>query len=140
MITKAIRKAHLQAKEKNWDVVYYAMDIHGTMIYPNYEAGVVPKDFYPHAKETLQVLSKIPHIKLILHTCAHPHEIEEYKVYFKEHEINFLYVNENPEVKNGGYGCFDKKLYCNVMFEDKAGFDPDTDWVEVKRLVEELYN
>ena len=139
MITRAIRNAHKQLAEKQWEVVYYAMDIHGTMIYPNFQAGVVPKDFYPHAKETLQLMSKVPQIKLILYTCSHPHEIDEYWDFFKELEIRFHHVNENPEVGNGGYGCFDKKFYTNVIFDDKAGFDPETEWLEVKALIEELY-
>ncbi len=139
MITRAIKNAHAHAKSKKWDTVYYAVDIHDTMIYANYTAEVIPKDFYPHAKETLQLLSKVPGIRLILYTCSHPHEIVEYLEYFKSHDINFHHVNGNPEVINGEYGCFEKKFYTNVIFDDKAGFDAETEWIEVKKLIEELY-
>jgi len=47
-------------------------------------------------------------------------------------------VNENPEVLNLKYGCYDKKPYFNVVFEDKAGFDPMTDWLLVKGLLENI--
>ncbi len=139
MISKAIRNAHKTSTERSWDLTYWAIDIHGTMIVPNYLAGEIPRDFFPGVIEAMQLLSKIPTIKLILYTCSHPHEIDQYLEYFKLHNIHFDFVNGNPEVPSGGYGCFDQKFYLNVLMDDKAGFDPETDWLEVKQLLEELW-
>lgn len=129
-VIKAITKSFLEKERKNFDTLYYLFDIHGTILKPNYEVNNIPTEFYPNAKETLQLLSKIPDICLILYTCSHPNEIEQYLQFFKNNDIEFKYVNENPEVQTqlNGYGCYDKKPYMNVLFEDKSGFDPETDW------------
>jgi len=142
-IVKSILTNHFEYKiVRHWDKVYYAFDIHGTILKPNYQYGNTPKDFYPMALETLQLISKLPDICMILYTCSHPHEIDEYLELFKENDIHFQYVNENPEVPTdtNGYGNYDKKPYMNVLFEDKAGFDPENDWAEVYALLLANYN
>ena len=123
--------------KRNWDKTYWAFDIHGTILKPNYEYGNIPKEFYPFAKETLQLVSKMEDVVMILYTCSHPHEIEQYIEYFEENDINFDYINENPEIPTNleGYGNYDKKPYMNVLFEDKAGFDGDNDWYSVLQLL-----
>lgn len=67
---------------------------------------------------------------LILYASSHPNEIEKYISDLKAHNIIFNYVNENPEIDNtkGSFGHYDKKPYFNVLFDDKAGFDPINDW------------
>lgn len=141
-ITHSININHFAYKEKRgWDKTYWFFDIHSTILKPNYQAGNIPKEFYPHAKETMRLISKLPDICMVLYTCSHPHEIEQYLEFFKENDIHFQYVNENPEVITdlNGYGCYDKKPYINVLFEDKAGFDPETEWLEVLALLKEKY-
>lgn len=123
------------ARERGWERTYWAFDVHGTMIFPNYSSVEIPKQFYPHAKEVLQALSLREDVCMILFTCSHSHEMEQYLEYFRNNNIHFKYVNCNPEVASGGYGCFDSKFYFNVLFEDKAGFDPVEDWLKVKELL-----
>ena len=140
-IVNAVSNSFLVKKARGWNRIYYFFDIHGTIIRPNYKVNDVPTEFYPHAIETLQFLSNREDICMILYTCSHPHEIEQYQRMFKEHNINFEYVNENPEVvtKPNEYGCYDKKPYMNVLFEDKAGFDGDTDWLLVLQYLKVVY-
>lgn len=141
-IINSIVKNHFELKEKrNWDKTYWFFDIHGTILAPNYKHGDIPKEFYPYAKETLQYLSKLDDIVMGIYTCSHPNEIEEYIQMFAEMDIKFAFVNENPEVvtEANGYGCYDKKPYMNVLFEDKAGFDPETEWKLVLFLMREKY-
>ena len=128
MIIKALEKAIEVKNRKNWERTYWAFDIHETIIKPNWSGEEIPKEFYPYAKETMQLISQQKDVVRILYTCSHPHEIEEYLEYFKGFDIHFDYVNENPEVKNGSYGFYDQKPYFNVLFEDKSGFDCLTDW------------
>lgn len=137
MVTKAINKFYEQKKLRNWEIGYWAFDIHGTILKPNYELGNIPSQFYPMAKETLQLISKFKDITMLLYSCSHPHEIEEYLKLFKENDINFTWVNENKDVTTNiyGYGNYDKKPYMNVLFEDKAGFDADNDWQEIYSLM-----
>jgi hypothetical protein len=132
-VVRAIENAYKQKQERGWDKMYWAFDIHGTILKPNYESGNIPKDFYPFARTALQFISGMEDVVLILYTCSHPHEIELYLEYFKLNGIIFDYVNENPEIKTSmeGYGNYDKKPYMNVLFEDKASFDPEIEWSEV---------
>lgn len=138
MITKAIHNAFRHARERSWEKTYWAFDIHGTMIEPNYKPGEIPRTFYPHAREALQRISRREDVVLILYTCSHPHELDEYDAFFKEHGIHFNYLNCNPEVQSGAYGCFETKFYFNVLFEDKAGFDPAEDWEKVHEVLDSL--
>jgi len=132
-VIKAINNFYEDKPKRGWDKGYFFFDIHGTILKPNYTYGDTPKDFYPYAQETLQFISKLSDICMIIYTCSHPNEIEEYIKLFNENGIRFQYVNENPEIKTdtNGYGCYDKKPYMNVLFEDKSGFDPMEDWEEV---------
>lgn len=133
-IIKSIKVNHFEYKAKRgWDKTYWFVDLHGTVLKPNYEKGKIPTEFYPDAKETLQLLTKMTDVSLVMFTCSHPNEIIEYVNFFSEHGITFNYINLNPEVKTdvNGYGCYDNKPYMNVLFEDKAGFDPETEWTEV---------
>ena len=142
-ILKSIQKNHFDYKPKT-DVpkkTYWFFDIHGTILRPNYKYGNTPKDFYPYAVETLQLLSTLPDIVMVVYTCSHPHEINEYVKLFESNNIKFHYINDNPEVPTdiNGYGCYDKKPYMNVLFEDKAGFDAETEWKEVLDLMKSKY-
>jgi hypothetical protein len=141
-VLNSIKINHFKNKEeRGWDKTFWFFDIHATILKPNYSYGNIPKEFYPYAKETLQLISKLQDIELILYTCSHPHEIEEYLIYFKSYDIHFKYINENPEVKTqpNGYGCYDKKPYMNVLFEDKAGFDAETEWEEIFNFLVSKY-
>lgn len=135
MITKAILNSQRHARERGWDKTYWAFDIHGTILKPTYQTGVVSTEFYPFAREALQELSRKPSIVRVLYTCSYPHEIVEYTAFFRSHDIHFDYVNENPLIITGAYGHYERKFYFNVLFEDKAGFDPLTDWEPVLALL-----
>ena len=138
MIIRAIANSFIHARRRNWAKTYWAFDIHGTMIRPNYKTNEISTEFYPYAVEVMQALSKRTDIVRILYTCSYPHEIVQYMELFKAHGIHFDYVNSNPEVTDGGYGYYKDKFYFNVLFEDKAGFDGETDWVEVKKWLETM--
>jgi len=131
MITKAIEKAFRKKRDQQWEYTYWAIDLHETVLEPNWSTISIPLTFYPSAKEALQLISRQSDIIMIMYTCSHPHEVNEYLAFFKRHDIHFHYVNENPLVKNMEYGNYDKKPYFNVLFEDKAGFDPLEDWEKV---------
>jgi hypothetical protein len=135
MITRAIKNCLENAKLKGWDKTYWAFDIHGTMLMPTFKTGVVSTVFYPYAKEVMQILSRQKNIVRILYTCSYPEEIVQYLKYFEKFDISFDHVKENPDVCTGAYGHYDRKFYFNVLFEDKAGFDPLSDWKEVYELL-----
>ena len=136
----AFKQAYLDKERKSFDKIYVLIDLHGTIIKPNYTYGKIPTEFYPNALETLKLMTICEDITLIMYTCSHPHEINEYVELFKKNGIKFEYVNENPEVvtQANGYGCYDKKPYMNVLLDDKAGFDP-SEWDEVLDFLKQRY-
>lgn len=130
-IIRAIDKCLTSMEKRGWEKVYFYFDIHETVLYPDYNNNEALK-FYDHAMEVLQYLSKRKEIVIALYTCSYPKEIEKYIKFFNEHEIKFEYVNKNPDVLNTSYGFYEDKPYFNVLFEDKAGFDAENDWILVK--------
>lgn len=141
-IINGINNYYKEKEKRNWDTGYWFFDIHGTILKPNYQAGNIPDEFYPKALETLQLISKMDDIVMVLYTCSHPHEIVEYLKIFEANDIHFKYVNENPEVKTDleGYGNYDKKPYMNLLFEDKAGFDAENEWHDVYNHLMDIEN
>jgi hypothetical protein len=128
-VVNAIEIALKVQKERGWDRTYWFFDLHGTVLKPTYSSGKICNEFYPLAKEVMQVLSDRDDVIMVMYTCSYPEEIKKYIIFFEENGIKFNYINENPEVDNSKYGFFDKKPYMNVLFEDKAGFNPETDWI-----------
>lgn len=130
-IIKSIERAYQLKKERKWEYIYWAIDLHATCIEANYSNTNTPTNIFPEALAPLRILSNDPQIKLIMWTASHPEQIVLYDKVFRDENIHFDYFNENPEVQTEGtltYGNYDKKFYFNVLLDDKAGFDPDTDW------------
>jgi len=132
-VISAIYKAFEHKEKRNWDTIFFAIDIHDTIIKSNYQTGNIPTEFYPNAIVGLQELTLRKDIKLILYTCSHPHEILEYLKLFRKYNIFFDFINENTDVKTNlqGYGNYEQKPYFNVLLDDKAGFNPISDWPKV---------
>jgi len=126
------------AEQRQWYETYWAFDIHGTISIPDYRKGIkkTPSEisqviYYPFAKETLQLLTKTrPDVIKLIWSSSYPEELKSYIETFEKDEIIFKYANENPEITDakGSFGFYDKKFYFNIMLEDKAGFNPETDW------------
>lgn len=131
-IVKWMDKMFKHAEEREWFETYFLIDIHGCISKPDYQLSIKEKkiDFYPYAKEVLQLMTERKDIIMILYTSSHPDEVAAYQKQFEENNIHFKYVNENPEVSNakGNFGYYYAKPYCNVLLDDKAGFHPYTDW------------
>ena len=132
-ILKWIIKMFNYSKERKWYSVYFALDIHGVISKPDYRKTIKEINYYPYAKETLQLLSKRDDIVMFLFTSSYSDEINKYMDIFKKDQIHFKYINENLEISdsNGSFGYYEKKPYFNVYFEDKAGFNPYIDWYPI---------
>jgi len=133
MILDAIDRMFKRSFEKEWYETYWAFDLHGTIVKPNYTKDKVDVKYYPYAKETLQLLTKRKDVIMILWTSSFPEEIMQYVKIFEKDGIHFDGVNKNPGIssKNGNFGYYEEKFYFNVLFEDKAGFNPEREWKEV---------
>ena len=132
MLSKSINDSFELAKKKDWKRVYWAIDIHGVVIKPTYDSNK-PDVFYDKAIPVLKQLSKRTDICLIMFTCSYQTTIDKYIEIFQGLGILFDYVNSNPEIVDNEYSSYKDKVYYNVFLEDKAGFDPLTDWDVVEQ-------
>jgi hypothetical protein len=130
MIKKAIHRAYQTMRSRNWDTIYWAIDLHGVCLKSNYDNGG-----YTFINQTvvdgLQAITARKESKIILWSSCHDHEKTAIVDFFGQHGIMVHYFNENPDEKNTKTGCFDQKFYFSILLDDKAGFDPDVDWFEV---------
>ena len=141
-IIKSFEDAFGRSKAKGWDKVYVMVDLHGTIFKPCYHKEE-KFEYYPWAKETLQLMSKFNKnnvsIVLILWTSSTPESLKPYYVKFLDDKIDFRYINENPEVSaqstDPKSSCFTNKYYFNVGLDDKFGFDPEHDWPEIYKFL-----
>lgn len=137
MICQWIDKMFKRAFEKKWYNTYWAFDIHGTILIPTFRKNNMDFKFYPWAKETLQLISKRKDIVMIMFTSSYPKEIIHYQKMFKNNNIHFDFINENPIIANnlGNFGFYENKFYFNVLFEDKSGFSPYEEWKPIYDLL-----
>lgn len=138
VIVQAILTQYEVARARRWDRTYWAVDLHGTLIRPNYRDDELSTDFYAHAVETMRLLTRRSDVILIMYTCSWPREVRRYIEKFQTNGICFDFVNKNPEVKSEGYGDYREKPYFNVLLDDKAGFDPELHWEEILDLLPRL--
>jgi len=127
MILNAIIRAYQDKYKRNWDTIYFAIDLHGTII-KKYTGDDIK--VYEKAAEALRFITVIPGIIPILYTSTSPDNLKPFYKWCSENGIIFKYLNENPECPSNKTGDFSKKFYFNVLLDDRAGFNPDTDWLE----------
>ena len=138
----AIPRAYAVMKERNWDTVYWAVDLHGTVIESNYRTGTYSY-ISEEAKLALQAISALPETKLILWSSMYGPDQANIMELFRLDGIKVDWFNENPEAENTNSGCFNQKFYFSVLVDDKAGFDP-SEWSAVMattlQLSEDFHN
>jgi len=119
--------------DRNWDNIYVAIDWHDTMMPATYSNGEYGEyKLYPFAETVLKWMSDSSEIRLILYTCSHPEQKAEFiHNMHQRYGINFDYHNGNPEVPNTETGDFSEKFYYNLLLDDKAGFNPNIDWLDL---------
>lgn len=133
-IIKVFEKELEKMRERNWDCIYVLLDIHGTIFVPSYNEEELYL-YYPYAKETLQAISRIKYIKLILWSSTKKDFLYNYFLQLVDDDIYIDYFNFNDEVKeedcNFDTASFKYKTYFNVGIDDRFGFEPEKDWKEL---------
>lgn len=117
---------------RNWDCIYVFVDIHDTIMKSTFSTEVDISNCYDNAIEALQVLSQQKDIKLFLWTSCNIQTARKYIDKFEKLGVKFLDVNRNYAVSNSRYACYDSKPYFNICLDDKCGFDPHKDWLEIR--------
>lgn len=132
MINRAVREAFRRKKERGWDCIYWAVDIHDTIFPGKYcsdQEYIVSSKYAP---KVLKWISDQPDHKIIVWTSSYAKDFEKVARFFKkEYGINFDYHNGNPECGNNKYAEFTSKFYFNILCDDKAGFCQYTDWLNI---------
>ena len=126
-ILKAVKRAETTANNRHYDTIFWAIDLHGVILHSTYAQGHyrVTND---HAITFMRYLSAIERHRIIIWSSCHDEEKPAIIAFLESHGIKVDYFNENPEVENTHSGAFDQKFYFSILLDDKAGFDPDTDW------------
>jgi hypothetical protein len=122
-------------KKNGWDCIYVLVDLHGTIFKPSGSMVYEKFEFYPYAKECLQMLSRRSDIKLILWTSTYGEDIETYVDVLSRNGIRFADINENRLEASTALQDFSEKFYFNVGIDDKFGFDPMEDWAHLFRYL-----
>ena len=123
-------------RERNWDSIYVLVDVHGVMMEPNYRG--ISTTIYSQCLEPLRLLSNDKRVKLIMWTCSNADHLDQYWQMFQDQGVVFDYINENPEVAfKDSIGDYSVKLYANVIMDDKAGFEPESDWTELLEYLQQ---
>lgn len=129
-ILNAFKKAFEVQKKKGWDKIYVAVDIHETMMKPTWSSQK-STEYYDYCQIVLHHLSNREDVCLIQWSSSSPVNNLDYQKEFRSRGINFNYINSNPEVQSTDYADFDSKFYANVIIDDKAGFDPEKEWLNL---------
>lgn len=148
MIINQFIKSFRLIKERNWDKIFVAIDIHDTILKACYYKQET-FTFFPFAKKALRLMSHNPQISMILWTCSNAEALNQYIEIFKKEKIKFDYVNCNPECPSTDLANFNQKFYMNVGLDDKFGFQPYIDWLliyiffkweeQIKKITKYLY-
>ena len=142
-MSKYIHSMFLKSFRKEWYDTYFLIDLHGTIIKPDYKLEKII-EYYSYAKEAMQLISKRKDIVKIMWTCSNLDEINFYNEQFKKDNILFDKINENDNIssRNGNFGHYDRKMYANIIIDDKAAFDPEVEWKYIYSLFKayETYN
>ena len=142
MITTAVRKSFTKKRNggwEDWPLMYWAIDLHDVIIPASYKKTHEGIEFAYCAKEVLQWLTKQDDMCLILYTCSHENYTEEILEWLWMNSIQFDYVNENPKVDSDDLRNVGGKFYFDIMLEDKAGFDLNYDWGNIKASLQDLH-
>ena len=133
-----ITRAFELKNKKNWEYIYIALDLHGTII-PERTSKEDNFTFFPNAAITLKEMSEREDIKLILFTGSTNTYIKKFLKVAKEKDIHFDFINENTEVNSSDREsfCAKSKLYFNVLLDDRAGFE-GKDWKDIRNLLKTL--
>lgn len=135
-IFNAIKSAYCKGAERNWDKVYWALDLHGTCIDSTYEKHVY-RWLTPGVKDALIELCNLQETHLILWSSVHPDEQAGIVSFFESEGIRITGFNFNPFEASNAVSCFDSKFYMSIIVDDKAGFDP-LDWPTIPAFVESM--
>ena len=125
----AVVKALDKCDKNAWPCIYWAIDLHGTLIPSSRKKGEEVLELYPDAELVLRQITQVRKDKIILFTATNFKQTDKIVDWLlKTYNIPIAAVNKNPMVPDAEYTDFSKKFYFDILLDDKAGFEPDKDW------------
>lgn len=118
--------------------MYWAIDLHGVILRSTYREGFGEQTLNEDCLEVLRWLSNRYNMVPILFTASTPEYIKDVIEWLESIGVYFEYVNSNPEVKSKGFCNVEDKFYFDILIDDKAGFELETDWKEVKTTLQSI--
>lgn len=137
-IIKAVDRAYRVMAERDWDTIYWCVDLHGVCLKSNYQQGGY-EWINEEALKTLQLINNLSESKIILWSSVYEEEKKAISRFFNGHGIILHGFNDNVYEKNTKVSSFDQKFYFSVLLDDKAGFDPETDWRAIGEYLTRRY-
>lgn len=138
-LTKHIENVFKVYKPKRgWNTIYWLVDVHGCIIPGSWHKANDFRFINEWCPLVLRWISEQPDQRLILWTSSHTTEAASIIEWLAEVGIHVDYFNHNPEEKDTEYADFSRKPYFNILIDDKAGFDPHTDWQNIRAVLIEL--
>ncbi len=128
-----IEKTFTEKAKRRWQKIFIAIDVHDVILEGKYNLNNDGAGYMPNALKVLQQWSKRDDVSLILFTSGHIGPTSKVLDNLEKHGIHFKHVNQNPECPNDTLCDFSKKFYFNILLEDKAGFEGQTDWFLIER-------
>jgi len=132
-ITQTIADAYIKAVSRGYNKIYYLVDLHGVIMHSSYEPGV--HEFIGGIDgipvNTLKMISNCKESVIIIWSCLHERDKPGILEQFNKVGIKVSAINNNPFEQSNSVSSFHEKPYFSVLFDDKAGFNPDEDWKNV---------
>ena len=130
-IINAIKTAERKKKERNYQYIYWCIDVHGVILTPTYNLTNEGATSYPYCLETLQLLSNYPDHKLILWSSSHNKALQNVSRWLEDQGIDIDFENCNTDYTITDLCDFTEKFYFDILLDDKAGFEAETGWKEI---------
>ena len=130
--TDLINYTYEQKRLRKWPHIYWAIDLHDTVIEGKYNKFNEGANIYPYAKDVLDYLHAHDTHRTILWTSSYSDAVE---TTLKKFDLKFHYHNLNPECPNSDLCHFDHKFYFNLILDDKSGFEGEKDWRTIQEAV-----
>ena len=129
-----LERVFKQKKERGWKTIYVAIDLHGTVIKPYHHCI----EFYTGSVEVLKWFNSREDFRVILWTSSYEEEMQKFYKECEKHGIKFDMINSNLLERDSDRAFFGDKFYFNILLDDKAGFEPETDWELIKAELQRL--
>ena len=129
-----INKAFQKAEAKGYENIFWAIDLHETIFQGDYVPGSPGTIFHNDMIDAMQLINELSGI-IILWTSSRGSTIYKAMQRLRSMDITVHFQNDNPKVHPDSLCSFYPKFYFDILLDDKAGFDMQTDWTEIKNIL-----